>query len=240
MDFGNLTQVNFRQYIHKLNDKIETAKKGRPTLYKVRGMKLAGDSHRITNRVTGGISEFDHLLESLRDQPPMIHDIHLKFQSDLHSKLVSMGMSINHANHAVENIKYASLDNNINTKILIYPKTTQIIIGCTFKPIIYDISGVYSLMAHLAQVQAHLYHLTKHDATIPESKDWIVTRYDFNKDGSEAVIAKPFCLEFEDVSTGLIRFYLKNMSNGKTVPRLEQIRTPNKPISQILEEIISQ
>lgn len=239
-DFKVITPNNFRQYIYRSGDEIEIVKKGRPTLYKVKGIELTGDSHRITNRVTGGIPEFDRLLESLRDQPPMIHDIHLKFESDLHSKLVSRGLSVNPSNHAIENIRCASLNNNINTKILVYPKTTQIIIGCTYKPIIYDVSGVYSLMLHLAQVQFYLSELTKHQAIIPEVQTWIVTRYDFNKDGSESVSAQPFWREFEDVSTGLIRFYLKKMPNGKTIPRLEQVRTPNKPMSQILEEIISQ
>lgn len=237
-DFPNLTSGNFRQYIRKLRDKIEIAKNGRPKLYKMKGIELTGDSHRITDKVTGVSPEFDHLLESLRDQPPMIHDIHLKFQSDLHSKLVSMGCSVNPYNHAIENIRYVSLDNNVNTKILIYPKTTQIIIGCTYKPIVYDISGVYSLFSHLAQVQFYLSQLTKHETIIPEVKTWIVTRYDFNKDGSDSVNAQPFWREFEGVSTGLIRFYLKKMPNGERIPRLEQVRTPDKPISQILEEII--
>ncbi|CUR52693.1 conserved protein of unknown function [Nitrosotalea devaniterrae] len=239
-DFPNLTSGNFRQYIRKLRDKIDVVKNGRPKLYKIKGIELTGDSHRITDKVTGVSPEFDHLLESLRDQPPMIHDIHLKFESDLHSKLVSIGFSVNSSNHAIENIRYASLDNNVNTKILIYPKTTQIIIGCTFKPIIYDVSGVYSLISHLAQVQFYLSQLTKYETMIPEVKAWIVTRYDFNKDGSDSVNAQPFWREFESVSTGLIRFYLKKMPNGERIPRLEQVRTPNKPISQILEEIISQ
>ncbi|MBI3639689.1 MAG: hypothetical protein HY223_05170 [Thaumarchaeota archaeon] len=239
-DYENLTQGNFRQYIHRSRDKIETVKKGRPTLYKVKGIELAGDSHRITNRGTGGIPEFDHLLESLRDQPPMIHDIHLKFESDVHSKLVSMGLSVNPTNHAIENLRYASLDNNINTKILVYPKLTLIIIGCTLKPFIYDISGVLSLFSHLSQVQFYLSGLTNHESTIPDVKTWIVTRYDFNKDGSESVSGGPFCREFENVSTGLIRFYLKKMPNGERIPRLEQTRTPGKSISDIVEEILSQ
>lgn len=170
----------------------------------------------------------------------MIHDIHLKFESDLHSKLASNGYSVNPNNHAIGNIKYASLFSNINTKILVYPKTTQIIIGCTCKPIIYDVSGVYSLFSHLSQVQLYLSQLTKHETIIPEVKTWIVTRYDFNKDGSESVSTQPFWRKFEDISTGLIQFYLKKMPNGEMIPRLEQIRRPNKPISQILEEIISQ
>jgi hypothetical protein len=239
-DFPNLKPVTFRKYIYKLKGKIKIVKNGRPKLYKIKGIELAGDSHRITDRVTGVNPEFYHLLESLRDQPPTIHDIHLKFESDLHSKLVSMGCSINPYNHAIENIKYTSLDININTKILVYPKTTQIIIGCTYKPIMYDISGVYSLISHLAQAQFYLSQLTKHETMIPGAQTWAVTRYDFNKDGSESVSAHPFWREFGDVSTGLIRFYLKKMLNGGRIPRLEQVRTPGKSISQILEEIISQ
>ncbi|MFZ1077922.1 MAG: hypothetical protein WAN47_10890 [Nitrosotalea sp.] len=238
-DFDDISPGNFRQYVHRSGSKIEIVKKGRPTLYKVRGIELAGDSHRITNRVTGVNPEFEHLLESLRDQPPMIHDIHLKFESELHSSLVSKGLSVNPTNHAIENIRYAALDNNIKTKILVYPYTTQIIIGCTCKPIIYDASGIWSLFSYLSQVQFHLSELTNHQVVIPEVKTWIVTRYDFNKDGSESVIGGPFCMEFQDVSNGLIRFYLKKMPNGERIPRLEQTRTPNKSISDIVQEILS-
>lgn len=239
-DFAGMNPDNYRQYIHRLGDKIEIVRKGRPALYKIKGLELAGDSHRITDRVTGGMPEFEHLLESLRDQPPMIHNIHLKFESDLYSKLVSIGYSVNPANHAIENVRYVSRDNNIDTKIRIYPNTTQIIIGCTYKPIIYNVSGVYSLFSHLSQVQFYLSQLTKNEAVIPEVKTWIVVRYDFNKDGSVSICGQSFCYQLEDVSTGLIRFYLKKMLNGKMIPRLEQIQTPNKPISQILEEILLQ
>lgn len=238
-DFRHISKSNYRQYIHKLRPYLEVVSNSHPTLYKFKGIELSGDSHRITQKPTGDMPEFEHLLASLRDQPPMIHDIHLKFKSDLHSKLVSLGLSVNPANHAIENVKYASLDNNTNTKILIYPKTTQIIIGCTHKPIIYDASGVLSLLSHLAQVQLHLSQLTKHEARIPEVKTWIVTRYDFNKDGLMLVGAQPFWYEFGDVATGLIRFYSKKMPKGQTTARLEQIRTPHRTIQQELEELLT-
>ena len=238
IDFSDLTRTNYRKLIQKSKKYLELVSNGRPKFWKIKGIELAGDSHKITFRGTGVAPEFDHLLESLRDQPPMIHDIHLKFESDLHSKLVYMRYSVNPNNHAIENIRYTSLDNDINTKILVYPKTTQIVIGCTYKPIVYDISGIHSLFSHISQIQYYLSQLVKYEITIPEAKTWMVTRYDFNKDGSTSVCRDSFCYQFEDVSTGLIRFYLKTMPNGETIPRLEQIRIPNKSVSQILEEII--
>lgn len=240
MDFPDLTGSNYRKIIQKLKPHLELVTNGRPKLWKVKGTILAGYSHSVTEMATEGSSAFEKLLESLKDQPPMIHDIHLKFESDLHAKLVSTGLSVNSSNHAITDIKYDSLDKNFNTKIMIYPKTTLIILGCTYNPIIYNIDGIYSLMIHLGQVQFYLSYLAKHEVILPKVQTWIVTRYDFNKDGSESSNVHPFWREWDDIATGLIRFYLKTMQDGRKIPRLEQIQSPNKPLSQILVDVISQ
>lgn len=235
LDFSELTPVHFRQIIHKLHEKIEVVYKSRPCYYKIKGIELVGDSHRITQRVMG--EDTIYLLQKLRDQPPKIHDLKFKFQSDLHHILKEKGCSVNTHNHSIK-LNIPSFDDNITAKLLIYPKTVQLDIGCTFKPFVYDIPGLTHLTWFLGRICGYIDAITNFKAEYPPSPKWIITHYHFGKDGTEVYTGQLFHRTYEEFSSGLVRFYSKTMPDGKVIPRIEQIVTPKISLDQEIERMI--
>lgn len=225
-DYPLLSPVNFRRITHELGDNIERVGKGRPQLYKLKGIQLPGDTRKITLKpMRVEEEEFVKLLESLKDQPPKIHDIKIRIDnSELHEALLLKGYSIDTHNHSIKD-NFETIDNNITTKILIYPKTIQVDLGCTYRPLIYDIKTVWYLHEHLSKVSYHLAGLS--DVVLPPVNEWIFTHYHFGKDGTEEYNGQNFNYTIEDVNTGFIRFYSKLMKDGKRYPRLEQTQTPH-------------
>ena len=53
-DFPLIKKSNFRQIIHRLGTLIEIATKGKPSFYKISGIKLPTDSHTVTFEPTEG------------------------------------------------------------------------------------------------------------------------------------------------------------------------------------------
>jgi len=229
-DFPNLKESNFRKIIFKLSHEpyniIERVGKGNPQFYKLRGLKLAGDSHKVTVEGMGvGVDSLINLLSKIKEQPLKIHDIKVKISNnELHDALVCKGSSVNEKNHSIK-INFESFDNNVTTKILVYPNTVQIDIGCTYKPLIYDISTVWFLHEHLSKISYHLSWLS--GVFLPSVDSWIITHWHFGKDGAEAFNGQNFHYTINDVNTGLIRFYSKSYPDGTAKPRLEQIQTPH-------------
>ncbi len=227
-DFPTIKGNNFRQLVHKLKPLLEVVAKSHPSFYKVKGIALPGDSHRITvNHMVG--SDFCRLLNSLRLKEPMIHDIRIKVNdSSLYQKLSDAGATKNRKNGSFT-VNVPQFDNNITTVVSVYPNTVLVFLGCTYKPLVYDSSTMWYLHEHLSKIS---YHLTSLGATLPPVNIWIFTQYHFNRDGTESFSGQTFHYTVEEVSTGMIRFYSKNMRNGVKIPRLEQIRTPNRTMAE--------
>ena len=237
VDFPQIKKDYFRQIIYKLGKMIQVEVKGKPSFYKISGIKLPRDSHDVTFEPTGGAQMIEDLLKTLAEQPPTMHDIKLKFESDIHSELLKNNPTINPKNHSIK-IGYTHTDNNIKINIMVYPKTTVIDIECTYKPIVYDDSGIFSLVCLLANIRAHLIYLTNFTVTIPEVHHWICTHYHFGKDSSGSFTGQAFHCTFQALGVGFVRYYSKLMPDGTTIERLETIKTPNKPIIEILMDAI--
>ena len=230
-DYPLLSPVNFRRITHELGDNIERVGKSRPRLYKLKGIQLPGDTRKITLKpMRVEEEEFVKLLESLKDQPAKIHDIKIRIDNpELHSALLQKRYSKDPHNHSIKD-NFETIDNNITTKLLIYPKTIQVDLGCTYRPLIFDIKTIWYLHEHLSKVSYHLAGLS--DVILPPVNDWIITHWHFGKDGLEAYNGQNFQYTIEDVNTGLIRFYSKLMKDGKRYPRLEQIQTPQNTLEE--------
>lgn len=236
-DFPELTNGSFRQIIHKIRPLIEVVVRSRPCMYKLKGIELPGDYRKITHRVMGaGIME---ILERLREQPPAIHDIKLKFDSNIHQFLAADGAPVEPSNKGIKLDLPNFDDKNYVVKAMVYPNTVQLDIGCTFKPIVYDISGVLQLAAMLGSVKNFLFFLDGFRGEIPPVNKWIITHYHFGKDGSESYSGQSFHYTFEGAAEGMIRFYSKKMPDGKMIPRFEQVSTPNHSLSKELDRMIS-
>jgi len=231
LDFPNLTHTNFRRIIRKLGNNIERVGHGRPQFYKLKGIKLPGDTRKITlEPMRVHEEEFVKLLDTLKDQPVKIHDIKIRVDnSELHDTLLQKGCQKDRHNHSIK-VNFETIDNNITTKVLIYPKTIQVDIGCTYKPLVYDIKTIWYLHEHLSKISYHLTALS--GVVLPTVDNWIITHWHFGKDGTESFNGQNFHYTVEDVNTGLIRFYSKLMKNGESIPRLEQIQTPQTSLGE--------
>ena len=228
-DYPNLSKCNFRRIIRRLGDNIERVGNGRPQFYKLRGIKLPGDTRKVTlEPMRVQEEDFVRLLSTLKEQPAKIHDIKIRIDSsELHGALLDKGYSKNEHNHSIK-VNFEGVDNNVTTKILIYPNTIQVDIGCTYRPLIYNIDTVWYLHEHLSKVSYHLTGLS--GVVLPTVNNWVITHWHFNKDGTTAYNGQNFQHTIEDVNTGLIRFYSKLMENGERIPRLEEIQTPQNSL----------
>lgn len=233
-DFPELSAGNFRQMIHRLRDSIELDYRSNPCFYRLKKM-TPEDIATVTEKPTG--DGMIHILRSLKEQPPKIHDIKLKFNYPLHSKLVRDGLQPNPANHGIP-LNDLRIPPGFITKIMVYPNTVQVDLGCTNNPLVYDIAGVVKITLFLGQLYQMLYLYAYYDEHLPLPGKWIVTHYHFGKDGSEVYSGQLYHKTFENVATGLIRFYSKTFSDGKTVPRIEQIQSPNNTLDEEIEKMI--
>jgi len=178
--------------------------------------------------------KFNDLLLLLGQEEPKIHDIKVKVENnELHHILVSQGATVDDHNHSIK-INFDSNDNNVTTKILVYPKTIQIDIGCTYKPLVYDVKTFFYLHEHLSKISYHLFTLS--GVSLPPADEWIFTHYHMNKDGSVAWNGQSFHFTVEEVGSGMIRFYSKKMQDGTVIPRLEQIQTPQNSLDQEMKK----
>ncbi len=114
---SNLTSGNFRQKIHLLKDYIVPVIKGRPTFYGIKGMQFPLEPKFVTLNPMG-LSRIQSILEDCRDQPPMIHDIRFKIESDVYEKLLKKGLTPNKNNHSITLNNIPTLDSALNFKIL--------------------------------------------------------------------------------------------------------------------------
>ena len=237
LDYPNLTQANFRRIVCKLGDNVIRVGNGRPKFYKLKGIKLPGDSRKITlEPMRVQEEDFVKLLATLKDQPAKIHDIKIRIDnSELHEMLLQKGYSKDTHNHSIK-VNFDTIDNNVVTKILIYPKTIQVDIGCTYRPLIYDIKTIWYLHEHLSKISYHLTGLS--GVILPTVDNWIITHYHFNKDGSEAYNGQNFHYTVENVNTGFIRFYSKLMKDGEPIARLEEARSPQISLKGEMKRVI--
>ena len=200
IDFPNIRESNFRQRIRRIKPFIEVIAPGHPTFYKVREVKLPLDSHKITLGPMGVKPELMEILRMLKDQPPMIHDIKIQVEVQIHEKLVEKGCSVNPKNHCVVISDIPVSDNNLIVRALVYPKLVQIDVGCSFKPLVYDYGSLLSLHEYLKEVSIYLTCLS--GIQLKLVKDWIITHYHFNIDGSHEINGRDFHLTFNEVSSG--------------------------------------
>ena len=232
-DFQDV-RASYRKSIQFLNEHgcLERVGRGKPHLWKFCGIKLTGDSKRITFRDKGVGNDFYDLLEQHKYEQPMIHDIKLKiYVVGVHDALVKKGCTVNTYNKRIS-LGFPYKNGNFTIKSSIYPSIIQLDISNTFKPLVYDITSLLDLHELLAQFSYYIYTLS--DVRLPPVNEWIFTHYHIHTDLSFEYAGKSFEVKVNDFVNGMIRFYSKHMGNGKHITRLEQIHTPH---TTIIEEI---
>ena len=230
-DFYPMSGTNFRQMIHRLKivDKICNS---RPAPYKLKGITIPGN---VTKGYRGvdlkKISpDFEKILFNLKHQPPQMHDLRIETITDLHTKLVQRGFKPNSHNNAFT--FEIPIDPRFATKVNIYKNKMQVMVGCSQRPISYDIRGFQDLIFYLGQLYHYLIGYANSRFIIQPISEWIVMYYHFNRDGVE--ISSPlFNYTIADLGNHSL-FYMKHFKDGTTRPRYEEHRTPNKTLTEVI------
>ena len=236
-----LSKSNFRQKILKLKPYIEKVVSGRPSFYKIKGVDIPGDLNSITLKPTGvDTSQLEKILLNCKNQPPCIHDLRFKIESDLHSKLLQKGITPNKHNNSIliTNDLIPSPDPTLNIKLIVYPKHAQLIIGCSTKPIIINFSSMQELVFNLGRYIELLRIFVDDLFVIQPVSKWITTAFHLNKDGSFELQDSNFHYYFEDVANCLTRIYSKHFPDGKTKARIEKTLTVNKPFEELAKDTL--
>jgi len=237
-----LSDVNYRQKILELKPYIEKIVDGRPSFYKIKGIELPGDQHSITLKPTGvDTSQLEKILLNCKNQPPCIHDLRFKIESDLHTKLLQKGLTPNKHNNSITitDDLIPSPDPTLNIKLVVNPKHIQLIVGCSTKPIIFDVASIQNLVFNLGRYTEILRLFVNDLFSIQPVSKWITTAYHLNKDGSFELQDSNFHYYFEDVTNCLTRIYTKHFPDGKTRVRVEQTKTMSKPLEELVKETLN-
>jgi len=233
----NLSSVNFRQKISQLKEYVVPVTKGRPTFYKVRGFVFPSESKHVTLNPMR-LNRIQSILEDCKDQPPMIHDIRFKIESNLHEKLLNMGLTPNKNNHSILLNNIPSPDSSLNFRLLAYPKHIQLMIGCSLNPIIYDAPGIQNLIFNLGQYIGNLKLFVNDTFFIQPISKWMHTHSHLNKDGSFELSGESFHCCFEDYTGALYRIYSKVFPDGKRL-RVEKVNTEKTSLEQMVKEVMN-
>jgi len=235
-----LSKTNFRQKIHELKYYVDKVIDGRPSFYKVKGVKLPGDQSRITLNPTGvNTTQLEQLLLNCKDQPPMLHDIRFKIYSDLHSKLLQKGLTPNKNNSCIiiTDKIVPSPDPFLNFKLLVYPEHIQLIVGCSIKPLFASTNGIFELSFTLGRYIELLRLFVNDHLSITPISQWRCVGYHFNKDGKFELNDSNFHYYFEDFQNCMIRIYTKHFPDGTRL-RVEKTETCNKSLEQLAREVL--
>jgi len=229
-----MTDVNFRQMVHRLKKIIIKEINSRPAFYRFKEIDVPGSVTKMYTGVdTGVVSiDFEKLLLNLKHQPPQMHDIRLEAFTNLHEKLQLRGFKPNKNNNAYTiDIPISS---RFTTKVNVYSNKMQVMIGCSQNPICYDIDGFQDLTFYLGQVYHYLMLRAGSNIVVQPISKWIVKYYHFNRDG--LTLSSPvFNYTIEDLGKHSI-LYMKHFKDGTVHPRYEEHRTPNKSLAELEEE----
>jgi len=230
----------FRQRIFRIRDEIVCTTGGTPCFYRFKDIPTGPEKRSVTLEGMWVGKKFEEFLRDAQIQHPQIHDIKLKFESiTLHSFLKSRKWKVDPTNQRIS-LNEITLGKRQFAKVSIYPKTVQIDIGCSVEPLVYDIRGTFQLLQFLERIRYNLlYHTNFALEDIPDPREWIITNYHMNKDGSREYSGKKFNVTVENFSGGLIRCYAKNFPNGSTKIRIEQIQSPKCSVNEEINKMIT-
>lgn len=164
---------------------------------------------------------------------PALHDIKIKFESDLHKYLASKNLPVNQKNQSIK-ITIPTNNPNVTVKALVYPKTIQLDVGCTDEAYSDDDAGKKQLALLLSSTWQYLCEYSGHRAEIPEPFNWIITHYHYGKDGKMEYDGKKFHITAYNALGEFIRAYSKTLLDGSTIVRIEKVRTEKITIGALL------
>jgi len=133
-DFPEYSDGNYRQIIHRNRSKLELVMDTKPRFWKVKDVYLPGDMHHVTLKPMRVGNDMIGILQNLKEQPPKIHDIKIKFESDLHYYLVKKGHHVNPSNFGIL-LKLDEFDSNTTIKVLFILKLYRLTLDVHICPL---------------------------------------------------------------------------------------------------------
>lgn len=235
-DFRPMTQFNFRKQLQRLRPFVEKVIDSRPSFYKLKRVHMP---HSVTKNPRGldprdVEPEFEKILAELKQQPPMMHDIRVGTRiSGLYENLLKRNIIPDPHNDSFS--ISLPVNSRFNVTANVYHESMQVIIGCTHKPLPYDLNGFHELSALLGQVCYHLEIICDSDFIHQHIPEWKVQYLHLNKDGRE-VNGTRFSYSISDLSNHSV-FYLKKFKDGTFKNRSETHEKPNKTIEEITKSL---
>lgn len=180
-----------------------------------------------------GVDLIKHIVEAANAMPTM-HDIKIQIENtDLHQHLEKQGFPQHNKNKGIK-LQMSSSDINSTVRILVYPKTIQIDIGCTDEPFSLLPAGAVRLAKLLDQIHHFLCKESLHQAEIPEIGKWWITHQHRGHDSKISYDGEKFHILCENVLGMITRAYSKDSKNGTRFIRVEEIRTERIRVAELL------
>lgn len=241
-DFPEITAESFRKKIHDARKKelIEKVSNSLVPSFRVIGEPTNKERGTVTLKRMGVGLEFEKLLQDTCISYPKIHDIRIKIPTEGLHRYLKQSCPMNKKNGRIYLGKYQLKPYTFAT-ISVYPSMAEIIIECSRLPIVYDTNGAQELIVMLTELRDKLMFRTHFQVNddIPSALEWIVTQYHFNKDGrSRQYSGEHFEVKVKEMCAGMFRFYDKRFPDGITRTRLEQIRSPQSNVLDVITEMI--
>jgi len=214
-DFRELTSVNFRQYIHKLQNYIEILIPSYPKFYKIKGVNLTTNFKPISGKTIG--DSVLTILEKQRDQSVTLNDLKIQFDSSngLYNVLVNFGAKTVGTNQEIHWHHPCIHEDNVELKIKIDPQNVNIEINCEHRPIVYDMNTVLKITELLGIISHFINNKSRNIIKIPYVGDWLCVSYSIGTNGQYHYDDPQFCETWKDIAGGFLRVYAKQSKNQR-------------------------
>lgn len=230
----------FRTAIYRINSTakeklITCAYVSNVGFYVVRGSGL--DPRTVTPLPTVDRPHQLNLVEmllALGDEVACVHDLHLTFDCPAFYDTLQL---VPDNSSKDKRLMVKRLEKSRTIGVTAHDTgTVSVRMGCSTHPFPRD--NLTELFFVLERVRNEILVKYVHDPLkVPLVADWIVVRWDYNKDGA-AISSERFQVTLAGLSDTLYQFYAKRFEEGVVRPRLEKVETPTKTLRELAKEAL--
>ena len=207
IDFREMSNDSFRQYIHILKNYIDITMNSYPKFYKIKGVKgIYNNYKRLTGTVIG--TKMLQLLNKLPEHQIILNElkINVKINPKFFNILSYFGLDdVNFKEEIVlENMQF---DSEIITSVKITSKLIEISLHADKQPIVYDMLGILKITKILGVLEGELRGRTRDIIPIVSVDDWECISYQLGMNGQYSYDKPKHCMVWKDFAGGFLRKY---------------------------------
>lgn len=262
----SMTHGTFRNKISQMTKlgKVEVSYRSGSTFYSLSGFRFGKNKLMTPNRMGDAIVNSSdpivRLIDSLPMQENSLHDIRLRFSVRDVWSIVSANSLYTIDPFSKDLCLQPYTIGDLNIAVTLHKTdTVSIIIGCSYRPVAVNVSGIIRLSNALTRVEERLSRLVEECfrinmiegrrsngvilPAIPEHLTWIVTMWHFSADSSKEYAGEKFLVTWQVAERALIRAYSKQMplrtgkgTRIKSIVRLERQEYPGKSFDAAVTE----